>query len=94
MENKVNCPHCNGSGKVAENYMMASMPDATGVPLHIDDWVAIIKGKSGDISFGKVLYFNDRTMVIRDRKDKEFRRTSKQVLKVSEEQLTLHWFTL
>lgn len=94
MENKATCQHCNGTGFVAESYSARSMPDATGTPIKVDDWVATMKGKSGDISFGKVLYFNDKTMVIKDRRGKESRRTSNQVLKVSEEQLTLHWFSL
>ena len=73
---------------------VVAMLDAMGIYLHVGDWVAFANGMHGDILFGQVIRLCDKSMVIKKQRGKDIRRTSKQVVKISEEQLTMRYFSL
>ena len=79
---------------MGNNLKTVTLPDAMGVPLVVGDWVAYTKGALATMNFGQIVRFNNSSLVVAPRKGKDFRVTTPQVIKISEEQLTLYWFSL
>ena len=65
------------------NKLTASLPDAIGIPCSIDDWVAFYNTGPGRTIFGKIVSFNNVSMVVRpDGKKNTIRKHPRQVLKI------------
>jgi hypothetical protein len=70
-----------------------SLSDAMSIPLSVEDWVAFASGPYSEIQFGQIIRFCEKSMIIKKRRGKEVRKISRQVIKVSKEQLTLMMFS-
>jgi hypothetical protein len=77
---------------MATNLKPKSMNDAIGGTVTIGDWVAFSTGAFGKISLGKILRFNDCSMIVSRRSGKEIRKQPTQVVKITDEQVMLHMF--
>jgi hypothetical protein len=79
--------------------------DALGVEIKVGDWVMMTGCTSryirscgdynGKMAFGEIVKLNNGSVDVKIRNKKTLlKKLSSQIVKVSEEQLTLHWFTV
>lgn len=63
---------------------VSSMNDAFGFPIGVEDLVAFTHGGStASLEFGKIIRFNEQTMIIERKRGKPVRKNSNQVIKIS-----------
>jgi hypothetical protein len=76
---------------MANDLKTISLPDTIGVPLKVDDWVVYATDVfNGQLRVGQVARFNEKSIIVKRTRGKNVRLTSSQLIKVSEEQLTLY----
>ena len=69
-----------------------SMNDAIGGTVIVGDWVAFAYNRT--ISLGQIERFNDKSMIVKRRRGKPMRKLPTEVIKITDEQVMLHLFTL